>query len=236
MSPLERTTVFAREYDRAFRSTFQSASAIELNLTEAEFATLFEMRQSADRRRMSYPRYLEICFSLYRKKDPAKFRRPHRVFIDGEESKTWRKRKLKLAQEREDAEFLKLASVDAYQAENYRALPAQDRLRRLVIDRAKRSRRWERIAEKFCVESTVVPLATLIGDLKGTDRAELKTSLIANVSSGRVVRRPPSPIGSDDLMQGCFGWPPAATALSNDQCLACQQRIGCRAIAVAASA
>ena len=227
MSPLECTEKFASAYRDAFRFTYGiGCNGFQCNPGTPEFVTIWKMRQSADQCGVSYPLYLEVCFSLYRRKDPAALSIPSLKFAKREETRSWRKKFAQTVVERIFAETLRAASLPQYRVEHYRALPAQNRLRSRVSSLAAGKRWWGHFLEEFFVRLNAVPAEDVLSGLTDPDqRSSAIDSARASVRRGAVTRMPPTSVDEGGFLQSCFGL--ARKGRENNACDECPLRGPC---------
>ncbi len=223
LSPLECTRQFAAHYRSQFASTFYGACDFDPEIGTPEFETLWEMRLAADEcSYMSYRMYLEIAFHLFRKKDPEPFRRPHMFFANRQDKPSWIKQVKK--QELWDWDVSKVAEMGEFQRFSYAGLPAQDKFRNWISNKAK-SRGWRWTAERYVLQSPVWSPAELVAGLAGNERSEA-------VSQMKAIRNPivrvAEKVGPEALIQTCFAWP--RSRAQAERCAVCPQEAACSVV------
>lgn len=209
MSFLERTRQFAQDYCDAYRWTYGVTTSFDFDLASQEFSKVWKMRQSADSWHMSYPIYLEVCFSLYRSsKHSEKLAVPNDVFAKREATKTWQTRYLEIVKERLHAEYSRLTRMPQYWLVNDRGLHAQVSLRKTLAKLALSSKRFEYFVEHYSVENRIVSAADVLSGLMDEQEKRTIGSIVSDkLRDKRLFINPAPSVSEADMLPSCFGLP-----------------------------
>jgi hypothetical protein len=229
LSLTERTKRFSDYYCDSYRRTFGVGISFNFEPTSAEFATVWRMRQNADKLGVSYPLYLDVAFHLYRNARHAKrLAVPNDIFIKRAETRTWAKRFAAVVAERCYSEYGRVTRMGQFWLEMDRELPAQKAFRQRLIHLARSGRRYQYIAERFAVESKVVTQADILGVIKDpAERNEVAAAIRANSATSGLLSTEIPTMKQGDLLQTCFGLRPMLGRLAGDVCHACPHLKAC---------
>ncbi len=228
MSPMECTQRFAEDYTDGFRSTFGIKCDFDPQPGSDDFIALWKMRQSADRWRVPYSIYLDVCFSFNRR-NAEKFRRPHLHFDKLSNSRRWSEKRHAAVRDHGPSMLTRLSDMPQYHRQHYIGLPAQDSVCGYARHVALSTKQWLHIASSVSITHNMVPLEIMLRDLKEPDlRQEVVGRLRDHVKSGYLTREPAPELGDASLLQSCFGWQPEDSHLSQP-CVRCPQAADCRA-------
>lgn len=229
LSLTERTKRFSDHYCDSYRRTFGIGISFDFEPTSAEFATVWRMRQNADKLGVSYPLYLDVAFHLYRNARHAKrLAVPNDIFAKRVDTRTWAKRFAAVFAERCYSEYGRVTRMGQFWLEMDRELPAQKAFRQRIIHLARSSRRYQYIAERFAVESQVVPQADILGVIQDpVERNEVAAAVRANSATLRLLSTEIPTMKQGDLLQTCFGLRPMLGRSASDVCHACPHQKAC---------
>lgn len=229
LSLTERTRRFSDHYCDSYRQTFGIGISFDFEPTSAEFATVWRMRQSADKLGVSYPLYLDVAFHLYRNARHAeRLAVPNDIFAKRDDTRTWAKRFATIVAERCYSEYGRVTRMGQFWLEMDRGLPAQKAFRQRLIGLARNGRRYQYIAERFAVESRVVLQTDILGVIKDpVERDEVAAAIRANSETSRILATETPTMRRGDLLQTCFGLRPMLGMSAGDICHACPHAAAC---------
>jgi hypothetical protein len=242
LSPGQATLLFAKTYQEIYVdnvarkvdvSKSRRAKGIDfakLNGPSREFTQLWVARQHADEFTMPYSMYINFCFDFALARDRKAFPRPNQLRANEATDFAWHAEFEKFFDGRMRGGAFRPSDLPQYAIVNYRGLPAQDDVRRYLVDITKLSLRNLRpaIEERFYIKAQV-PLE-MLRDVYGQEPWQQTVDRLEEEYQARpVTPMVYQTISYSDKWQSCFGVPNARDP-ETAPCSICPQSSDCKKI------
>ncbi|MRG54210.1 hypothetical protein GF108_01255 [Phyllobacterium sp. SYP-B3895] len=242
-SPGQATLLFAQKYQEIYIDniarkvdvpTSKRVKGIDftkLNGPSREFTQLWIARQHADELTMPYSMYINFCFDFALARDRKAFPRPNQLRANEATDFAWHAEIKKFFEDRMRGGAFQPSDLPQYAIENYRGLPAQNDVRRYLVDITRMSLRNLRpaIEERF-YEKAQVPLE-MLRDVYGEHPWRQTVDRLEEEYQIRPVQRKVyDRVSYSDFWQCCFGVPGARDP-QQSPCSICPQSGDCERVA-----